>query len=82
LIDCFPNLDNTVDTMQVEDEAVTCRVVIFGTQEKEFLGLPSKGLRFETEHIFVFQFDENDQITDLTIDWDHPSFVEQLTGVE
>jgi len=81
LIDCFPDLDNTVDSMYSEDEAVICKVAIFGTQKKEFLGLPSKGLKFNSDHIFVFRFDENDKIIDLKINWNHEGFVAQLTGV-
>ena len=80
LIDCFPDLDNTVDSMISEGDVVECKVAIFGTQEKEFLGLPAKGLRFESDHIFIFRFNDNDQIIDLTIDWDHESFVKQLSG--
>lgn len=44
-----------------------------------YQGLPAKGLRFESEHIFVFRFNDDDQIVDLTIDWDHASFVAQLS---
>ena len=80
LMDCFPDIDNTVDSMYSEDDAVTCKVAIFGTQEKEFMGLPSKGLKFNSDHIFVFRFDENDKITDLSINWNHENFVAQLTG--
>ena len=80
LMDCFPDLDNTVDSMLADEDSVVCKVVIFGTQKKEFLGLPAKGLRFETEHIFIFRFDDNDQIVDLVIDWNHDSFVKQLSG--
>ena len=80
LIDCFPDLDNTVDSMSADGDSVECKVVIFGTQEKEFLGLPAKGLRFESEHIFIFKFNSEDQIVDLTINWDHDSFVKQLSG--
>jgi steroid delta-isomerase-like uncharacterized protein len=80
LMDCFPDLDNTVDAMVTENDAVICKVMIFGTQKKDFLGLPANGLRFESEHIFVFHFNENDQIIDLTIDWDHENFVAQLSG--
>jgi hypothetical protein len=65
--------------MYSEDDSVICKVAIFGTQEKEFLSLPSKGFKFNSDHIFVFRFDENDQITDLTIGWNHESFVAQLT---
>lgn len=81
LMDCFPDLDNTVDSMYSEDDSVICKVAIFGTQEKEFLGLPSKGFKFNSDHIFVFRFNENDKITDLKIDWNHNSFVDQLTRV-
>lgn len=80
LMDCFPDLDNTVDAMVSGNEAVECKVLIFGTQKKDFLGLPAKGLRFESEHIFVFRFNADDQIVDLTIDWDHADFVAQLSG--
>jgi hypothetical protein len=80
LIDCFPDLDNTVDSMTVHADSIECKVVIFGTQEKEFMGLPAKGLRFESDHIFIFRFDENDDVVDLTIDWNHDSFVKQLSG--
>lgn len=80
LMDCFPDIDNTVDSMYSEDDTVTCKVSIFGTQEKEFMGLPSKGLRFNSDHIFIFRFDENDKITDLSINWKHENFVAQLTG--
>ena len=80
LIDCFPDLDNTVDSMYSEEDSVVCKVAIFGTQEKAFLGLPSKGLKFNSDHIFVFRFDENDKITDLKINWNHEGFVSQLTG--
>ena len=80
LMDCFPDIDNTVDAMSVEGDTITCKVVIFGTQQKEFMGLPSKGLRFESDHIFIFRFNDDDQITDLSIDWNHNSFVGQLSG--
>ena len=51
LIDAFPDLDNTIDTFDLNGDAVTCYVVIFGTQTKEFAGIPSKGLKFESDHV-------------------------------
>src|SRR5690606_21548666 len=56
LMDAFPDLDNTVIRAEMNDaqDTVTCTVSIFGTQEKEFAGIPSKGLRFESDHVFVF----------------------------
>lgn len=63
LMDSFPDLDNTVVKADLEEatNAVTCTVSIFGTQEKEFAGIPSKGSRFESDHVFVFRFNEADQ---------------------
>lgn len=65
--------------MVSDNDAIECKVLIFGTQKKDFLGLPAKGLRFESEHIFVFRFNDDDQIVDLTIDWDNAGFVAQLS---
>ena len=81
LMDAFPNLDNTVKGQQYNEatDSVTCKVVIFGKQEKEFAGLPPKGSDFDSEHIFIFRFNESGKITDLAINWDHESFVNQLT---
>lgn len=81
LMSSFPNLDNTVKSQRFDETVneVTCQVVIFGTQEKEFAGLASKGNDFDTEHIFIFRFNDNGKITNITINWDHDSFVSQLT---
>lgn len=81
LMDAFPNLDNTVKEQQYDEQqdAVICKVVIFGKQEKEFAGLPARGNEFDSEHIFIFRFTENGKIADITINWDHDSFVEQLS---
>jgi hypothetical protein len=54
-------------------------VDIFGTQQKDFAGLPALGKRFRSEHIFIFKVTEEDTITDIQVDWNHGSFVEQLT---
>jgi ketosteroid isomerase-like protein len=79
-MDCFPDIDNTVDTLDIEGDEVTCRVVIFGTQAKECVGIANQGLRFNSDHVFVFRFDADDKITNVNVTWDHDSFVRQLTG--
>jgi hypothetical protein len=81
VMDSFPNLDNTVKSQTFDEasHAVICKVVIFGTQEKEFAGLPSKGKEFDAEHIFIFRFNEAGKVTDLKINWDHDRFVRQLS---
>lgn len=78
LIDCFPDISNTVDSLSAEGDAITANVTISGTQAKEFMGIPSRGLRFGSDHVFVFRFNDADQIQDLTINWDHYGFVKQL----
>lgn len=84
LMDAFPDLDNTVKSQRYDEDSntVTCHVVIFGKQEKEFAGLPAKGLRFDSEHIFIFRFDDQSKIDRLNIQWDHDRFVNMLTGNE
>jgi hypothetical protein len=82
LMQAFPDLDNTVKSQRFDEasNSVSCIVVIFGKQEKEFAGIQPKGLRFDSEHIFIFKFDDQSKIKDITINWDHDSFVKQLTG--
>lgn len=78
-MDCFPDIDNTVDTLNTDGNEVTCRVAIFGTQAKECVGIASQGLRFDSDHVFVFHFNEFSKITHVSVSWDHESFVKQLT---
>ena len=78
LMDCFPDLDNTVDRLTTEGDTITAQVAIFGTQTQDFLGITNKGLHFNSDHVFVFQFEGDDRITALTIDWDHAGFCRQL----
>ncbi len=81
LIDCFPDLENTVNAANLEtDGSVRCLVDIRGVQAKEFAGIPSKGLFFETEHVFIFRHDEDNQINSIEIEWDHQDFARQLSN--
>ncbi|MDH5366714.1 MAG: nuclear transport factor 2 family protein [Cyclobacteriaceae bacterium] len=81
LMDCFPDIDNTVKEMTYneKDSTVTCTVSIFGTQAKDFAGVICKDNDFETEHIFIFRFQENDLIDHISISWDMEAFVKQLS---
>lgn len=82
LMDCFPDIDNTVTRLEwiEEGNAVNCRVKIFGTQKKEFLGIPVRGLRFESDHIFIFKFDDQTKVREIRILWNHDQFLHQLMG--
>lgn len=80
LMDAFPDLDNTVNAMEYDEkDKVTCKVDIYGTQKKDFAGLPAKGKRFRSEHIFIFQFTDEDKIFNIQVDWKHDLFVSQLS---
>jgi ketosteroid isomerase-like protein len=81
LMDCFPDLDNTVinQVHSEETNSVMCQVSIFGTQEKDFAGITNKGKRFESDHIFIFRYNDQGKIDNITITWDHDYFVKQLS---
>ena len=79
LIDCFPDIDNTLDAAVAEDDnSVRCQVVIRGTQAKDFGNIPNKGLRFDSDHIFIFRLSPDNKITDIQISWDHGDLKNQL----
>jgi len=79
LIDCFPDIDNTVDAAIAEDgESVRCQVVIRGTQAKDFAGIVSKGKHFDSDHIFIFRLNPAGKIARIEIEWDHEDFKRQL----
>jgi len=81
LMDSFPNLDNTVrsQVFNEADNSVSCVVSIFGKQEKDFASIPTKGKDFDSEHIFIFRFNNEGRISYLSVNWNHEAFVEQLT---
>jgi predicted ester cyclase len=79
LIDAFPDIDNTLDAAVAEENnTVRCQVVIRGTQEKDFAGITSKGRHFDSDHIFIFHFNDANKIDAITISWDHADFCRQL----
>ena len=79
LIDCFPDIDNTVDAAIAEDgDRVRCQVVIRGTQAKDFAGITSKGNHFDSDHIFIFRLNPSGKIDKMEIEWDHEDFKQQL----
>ena len=79
LIDCFPDIDNTIDAAVAEEEdTVRCQVVIKGIQAKDFADIPSKGKYFESDHIFIFHLDNNNKIDNISVSWDHADFKRQL----
>lgn len=79
LIECFPDIDNTVDASIAEEaDAVRCQVVIRGTQAKDFAGITNKGKHFDSDHIFIFHLNPANKIDSIHISWDHEDFKKQL----
>jgi hypothetical protein len=78
LIDCFPDLTNTIHSISSEQGKIQCTVSIKGTQEKDFAGITTRGRSFDSEHIFVFELTNKSEIKHLEIQWDHQDFINQL----
>lgn len=81
LIECFPNIDNTLDAAVADDHrTVRCQVVIRGTQKKDFANIKSQGKHFDSDHIFIFHINDENRIDHISVEWNHEDFVRQLTA--
>ena len=81
LIECFPDIDNTLDAAVAEDEnTVRCQVVIRGTQAKDFADIKNEGKHFDSDHIFIFKLNDQNVIERISITWDHADFKKQLSA--
>lgn len=79
LMDCFPDIENTVHAaIAEEDGTIRCQVLIEGTQAKDFADVPNKGQRFSSDHIFIFRLNEQNLIDQVHIEWNHADFKKQL----
>ena len=81
LIECFPNIDNTLDAAVADDSrTVRCQVVIRGTQKKDFANIKSHGKSFDSDHIFIFHLNDENKIDYISVEWNHEDLVRQLTA--
>lgn len=79
LMECFPDIDNTVDAAVADDEnTIRAQVVIRGTQQADFAGIPNQGKHFDSDHIFIFRVNEAGKIDKMEINWNHEDFKRQL----
>jgi steroid delta-isomerase-like uncharacterized protein len=78
LIDAFPDLHVTVQSMFSNERNVAAEVMIGGTQSKDFLQIPSQGKHYELPHAFLLGVDDTGRITSITAYWDNASFYLQL----
>lgn len=81
LIDCFPDINNTLDAAVAEaDNSIRCQVVIRGTQAKDFADIKKEGKHFDSDHIFIFRLNDHNKIEHIRISWDHEDFKKQLSA--
>lgn len=80
IIASFPTIDNTVNSVVMENGDIRCEASVTGKQAKDFAGLVSKGNTFEEEHIFIFKMNDAGAITSVSVNWNHESLVKQLSA--
>jgi len=79
LLISFPDIENHILKSKVDEEKrQICEVNIKGTQAADFFDIKNHSLSFESDHIFIFKFDEKGLIREVSINWDHNHFKRQL----
>jgi steroid delta-isomerase-like uncharacterized protein len=78
LIDAFPDLKVTVQSVFGDDRNAAAEVVIGGTQHKHFFQITNRGKHYELPHAFLLRLDDRGRITDIAAYWDNASFYSQL----
>jgi hypothetical protein len=63
LIDAFPDLAVTIESIFGDKRNVAAEVVIGGTQQKDFLQIRSQGRHYDLPHAFLLQTNERSLIT-------------------
>ncbi len=84
LIDSFPDLHNTVNSVHAaaDGRTVFVDVNIGGTQTKEAFGVASKGNAYDVRHFFVFALNSEGSIEHVTSFWDNADWYRQLGKTE
>ncbi len=79
LIGSFPDLSNDVKNISIDDQGnAIVQVFIGGTQEKEILGIPSKGKYYNVEHLFLLNINNEGLIEEITCYWDNWDWFQQI----
>lgn len=78
IIDAFPDLTVTVQSVFGDDRNAAAEVLIGGTQRKDFLRIPNRGKHYELPHAFLLRLDDRGRITEIAAYWDDASFYSQL----
>ena len=75
----FPDVHITLDDMIAEDDTVTVRFTLRGTQQGEFMGLPPTGRSVTMSGMALFHI-ANGQIVEEFVNEDTLGMMQQLTG--
>lgn len=78
LIDAFPDLHVTIQSIFGDERNAAAEIVIGGTQRKDFLQIPNQGEHYELPHAFLLRLNDKGQIASITAYWDNASFYSQL----
>lgn len=79
LISAFPDLSNDVKNISIDNQGnAVVQVFIRGTQEKEILGIPSKGKYYNVEHLFLLKINNAGFIEEITCYWDNWDWFQQI----
>ena len=80
LLSSFPNIQNELIKSRYEDNGnLICELKFTGKQEADFADLKNNGKEFDTDHIFVFKFNDEGLISEMSVTWDHDDFCRQLS---
>ena len=80
LLKSFPNIKNELIKSKTEDSGnLICELKFTGKQPADFADIKNKEKEFNTDHIFVFKFDDNGLISEMSVTWDHEDFCRQLS---
>jgi ketosteroid isomerase-like protein len=83
LIDAFPDLTNTVDSVCADaDGNVAVQADIGGTQAKDFGVIACAGCHYELPHLFLFHVTGHGLIDDVVAYWDNAQWKKQLGWFE
>lgn len=83
LIDAFPDLTNTVTSLDADDDGnVAAEVTIGGTQAKAFGAIACTGGHYELPHLFLFHVCGDALIDDVVCYWDNADWKKQLGWFE
>ncbi|GGG09972.1 hypothetical protein GCM10011344_08250 [Dokdonia pacifica] len=79
LINSFPDLSNDIKNISIDNQGnAIVQVFISGTQDKEILGIPSKGKYYNVEHLFIVNINDQGLIEEITCYWDNWDWFQQI----